>query len=124
MSYNHAVSPEHTEKQQRVRLCGLTPAGRPRATMSITLSHSVLEVGLHLAVQLINGIDCRGEINEEFPDLLQAVVFLHIPTLGEGPQEVGLVGSGEKSRLEDERRDISSVSQRGRRDPGLTLKNC
>lgn len=62
-------------------------------------SHPVVKVSVHLAVHLINNIHCCGEINEELSDFLRTVLFLDVPTLGEGPQEIGLVRSGEKSHL-------------------------
>lgn len=56
--------------------------------MDVLPSHRVIEISMHLIVQLVNGVDGRGEVEEEFPDFFQALLVLDLPTFGEGLQEV------------------------------------
>ena len=62
-------------------------------------SHWGFKVSIHLTVQLVNCIDGDGEVDEEFPDFLQAFLLLDFSTLGERLQEIGLVRSSVNSSL-------------------------
>lgn len=73
--------------------------GRAEEKMDVLPSHRVIEISMHLIVQLVNGVDGRGEVEEEFPDFFQALLVLDLPTFGEGLQEVWLIRRSEKSCL-------------------------
>jgi len=66
-------------------------------------SHRVINISVHSTVQVINSINGGSEVDEEFSDFFQAFLFLDIPTLGEGLQEVRLIRSGKESCLEEPR---------------------
>lgn len=56
--------------------------------MNVLQSHCVIKISIHLIVHLVNSINSGSEVDEEFSDFLHALLFLDIPTLGEGPQEI------------------------------------
>lgn len=55
---------------------------------SVLQSHSVIKISIHLIVDLVNSINSGGEVDEELSDFFQAFLFLDVPTLGEGLQEI------------------------------------
>lgn len=103
--------------------------GSAEEKMDVLRSHRVIQISIHLIVQLVNGVDSRGEVEEEFSDFLQALLVLDLPTFGEGPQEIWLIWSGEKSRLKEAKRHIYTQLKGFHMnaletDAELTLKSC
>lgn len=86
--------------------------GSAEEKMDVLRSHRVIQISIHLIVQLVNGVDSRGEVEEEFSDFLQALLVLDLPTFGEGPQEIWLIWSGEKSRLKRSKTPYLHTTQR------------
>lgn len=86
------LSADLREAESGCRLQGVSDVvnwvGWAEEKMDVLPSHRVIEISMHLIVQLVNGVDGRGEVEEEFPDFFQALLVLDLPTFGEGLQEV------------------------------------
>lgn len=72
-----------------------------RGGEGVMASHRVVQLSVHLGVQLVDGVHRGREVDEEFSYFLQALVVFDLATFREGPEEFCFIGSSVHDSLEE-----------------------